>query len=123
MNQWEMSEATGAKVAAMPNSPLSTPSETLKCHNSVARAANSSPAGRHRLASSAGARMPNRSASLPIMTPPNANPIMNRVYGMEPAPRPVSNSAAAGSRTRIAAYIAEPATAMRKSDAKSRTTG
>ena len=123
VNQWEMSEATGAKVAAIPNSPHRTPSETLNCHSSVARAAKSRPAGRQRLASSAGAMMPNRSESRPIMTPPRAKPIMNRVYGMEPAPRPVPNSTAAGSRTRIAAYIAEPATAMSRSDAKSRTTG
>ena len=123
VNQWEMSDATGAKVAAMPNRPHRRPSETLKCQSSVARAAKSSPAGRQRLASSAGATIPNRSAIRPIRTPPTANPIMNRVYGMEPAPRPVSNSAAAGSRTRIAAYIADPATAMRNSDAKSRTTG
>ena len=123
VNQCEMSEAIGANVPAMPNSPHRSPSETLKCHSSVARAANSSPAGRHRLASRAGAMMPNRSASRPIMTPPNAKPIMNRVYGMEPAPRPVSNSAAAGSRTRIAAYIVEPAIAMRNSDAKRRMTG
>ena len=123
MNQWEMSEATGAKVAAMPNSPHRTPSERLKCHSSVARAANSSPAGRQRLASRAGAMMPKRSESRPIMTPPTPKPIMNRVYGMEPAPRPVPNSAAAGSRTRIAAYIAEPATVMSRSDATSLATG
>ena len=67
--------------------------------------------------------MPNRSASLPITTPPVANPSMNRVYGIEPAPRPMPNSTVAGSRTRTAAYIAEPATAMRRSDAKRRTTG
>ena len=42
---------------------------------------------------------------------------------MEPAPRPVPNSAAAGSRTRIEAYIAEPAIVMRRSEATSRATG
>ena len=56
------------------------------------------------------------------MTPPTAKPIMNRVYGMEPAPRPVSNSFATGSSTRIAAYIAEPAVAMSSSDVTRRTT-
>ena len=67
--------------------------------------------------------MPKWSESRPIMIPPTPKPIMNRVYGMEPAPRPVPNSAVAGSRTRIAAYIAEPAMAMSRSDAKRRTTG
>ena len=121
VNHCEVSATSGAKVAEVPSSPISSPCAALNVHTLPAMPATMKPQPSPTAPISTGTITPKRSASRPIRMPPKPKPIIVSVYGSEASARATPNSAWMRGSTTVTAYMPEPPIVISISETKSRS--
>jgi hypothetical protein len=121
VNHSEVSATSGAKVAEVPNKPISTPCARLNCHSELAEPAATKPSPSPKAPTNTGAITPKRSARRPIRMPPNPKPTMVSVYGNEASARAAPNSVCMAGSTTVTQYMPTPPMVISASDTMRRS--
>src|SRR3989475_9889442 len=121
VNHIEASATRGAKVAAQPRRPASSPCARLNCHSVADMPQRRKPAPRLSAPVTTGTMTPKRSASRPIRMPPTPKPTIVSVYGSDASARETPNSACRAGSATTTPYMAAPPMVMSSSAAPSLT--
>ena len=105
-NHSEVSATSGANVVELPSAPSSIPCASAKAVRLPAMPAAMKPAPSPTAPIIATTITPQRSAILPIATPPSPKPTIISVYGSDASARATPNSACTGGSTTAITYIA-----------------
>src|SRR6267143_1781870 len=120
-NHIEASATRGAKVAAQPSRPASSPCARLNCHSVTDMPQRRNPAPRLSAPITTGTVTPKRSESRPIRMPPTPKPTIVSVYGSDASARETPNSACRAGSATTTPYMAAPPMVMSSSAAPSLT--
>ena len=120
-NHCAVSATSGAKVAEVPMSPISSPCAAPNSQMLGASPAAMKPAPSPTAPMATGTTTPKRSASRPIRMPPTPKPIIVSVYGSDASARAMPKSAWIRGSTTVTEYMPDPPMVMSTSETASRT--